>query len=557
MKRVINGLLWCVSLLSCLGLISAVEAVSVEGPVAKVMVGPDRIIWEPKAEHAGLVLTVAGPEGATFQKTFAPGFRPCFKLLDNDGNCFGNGPCNYELKAMPVIDPDVRRALAAARESGDGSIVSALQRAGKLPKRRLVQSGAFLIREGLIVMGDASADLIPDGRDSLAAAEKNFGDQIVHDDLIVTGSICAGFDCEEGESFNQDTILLKEQNLGIHFQDTSAGLSYPTNDWRISINSALEGGENCFAVTDLDGGVTPFKLIAGAPDNALYLDTQGRLGLGTSTPGARVHVTCGNTPFVRLEQDGTYGLKAQSWDVGGNDAYFGVRDATNGSRIPFLIEAGTPTTTLNLKSDGKVGIGTWTPAEPLSLVTTGQDARFSAERTDGATALVAGSTEYVLLGSITSHPIRFVSESEWIMQLNPVTSSYLHSLQMKNGAACTKTGVWTNNSSREYKKHIRGLSVDDAKEALKGLNPVRFYYKGDDTDEYVGFIAEEVPDLVATNDRKGMSPMDVVAVLTKVLQEQQKSIDEMSRKIADLERKLHEKDPMRMAVIPLSDQRFQ
>ena len=37
----------------------------------------------------------------------------------------------------------------------------------------------------------------------------------------------------------------------------------------------------------------------------------------------------------------------------------------------------------------------------------------------------------------------------------------------------------------------------------------------------MGFIAEDVPDLVATKDRKGLSPMDIVAVLTKVLQEQQ------------------------------------
>ena len=35
-----------------------------------------------------------------------------------------------------------------------------------------------------------------------------------------------------------------------------------------------------------------------------------------------------------------------------------------------------------------------------------------------------------------------------------------------------------------------------------------------------GFIAEEVPELISTKDRKGLSSMDIVAVLTKVVQEQ-------------------------------------
>ena len=66
---------------------------------------------------------------------------------------------------------------------------------------------------------------------------------------------------------------------------------------------------------------------------------------------------------------------------------------------------------------------------------------------------------------------------------------------------------------------------------LNGLNAVIYNYKVDKAEDYVGFIAEEAPDMVATNDRKGMSPMDVVAVLTKVVQEQQKTISELKEKI--------------------------
>jgi len=43
---------------------------------------------------------------------------------------------------------------------------------------------------------------------------------------------------------------------------------------------------------------------------------------------------------------------------------------------------------------------------------------------------------------------------------------------------------------------------------------------------------------VATKDRKGLSPMDVVAVLTKVVQEQQRTIDALRAEIDALKKKV-------------------
>ena len=110
-------------------------------------------------------------------------------------------------------------------------------------------------------------------------------------------------------------------------------------------------------------------------------------------------------------------------------------------------------------------------------------------------------------------------------------------LHMASGAHVTSGGVWTNASSREYKQDIKSLTKDEAMETLTALQPVKFSYKADPKERHVGFIAEDVPDLVASIDRKGMSAMDVVAVLTKVVQDQQKTIVELSRKVAELQRK--------------------
>lgn len=109
-------------------------------------------------------------------------------------------------------------------------------------------------------------------------------------------------------------------------------------------------------------------------------------------------------------------------------------------------------------------------------------------------------------------------------------------LEMASGAHVTLGGVWTNASSRQYKQDIKELTEDEALDALKELKPVKFSYKVDSEEKHVGFIAEDVPELVATKDRKGMSAMDVVAVLTKVVQEQQKTIAELSKKLAEYEK---------------------
>lgn len=117
------------------------------------------------------------------------------------------------------------------------------------------------------------------------------------------------------------------------------------------------------------------------------------------------------------------------------------------------------------------------------------------------------------------------------------TSSPSNPLQMRSGAYVSVGGVWTNASSREYKQDIKSLTGDEAVETLTALQPVQFRYKTDPKEKHVGFIAEDVPDLVASADRKGMSAMDVVAVLTKVVQDQQKTIAALSRKVAALEQK--------------------
>ena len=107
-----------------------------------------------------------------------------------------------------------------------------------------------------------------------------------------------------------------------------------------------------------------------------------------------------------------------------------------------------------------------------------------------------------------------------------------------NGALLTRSGVWQDASSKEYKQNISELTFDEASNTLAGLRPVRFNYTVEPDEEYIGFIAEEVPDLVASENRKTLSAMDIVAVLTKVVQNQQQMLENQQNQINALRQEI-------------------
>ena len=470
-------------------------------PIAAVRISPDSIAFTPKETSQGVDLRLSEPDGKVSIYVYESGVTPVFYSRD-----LSDGLYIYELKFFAT----------GTRTRGNSSVTVENGPSG------LIQNGTFRVNRGSFV-------LPTEGEDVLA------GDVVHADDVIITGSQCVGFDCltDGTENFGFDTIKLKENNLRLFFDDTSTSVGFPANDWRIITNDSSSGGGNYFAIEDSTGAKKPFRINAGARTNAIYVSSTGRVGFGTATPVLNHHILYGDTPSIRLDQDTSSGWTAQVWDIAGNESNFFIRDTTGGSKLPFRIQPGTPTNTLTLKADGRVGIGTWSPGYPLELSTTGTDALIVATRTDGATSFMSATTTNARFGSITNHPVWILVNNEWKMKIKGNNS-----ISMRNGATLTAGGVWTDSSSREYKEGIEALTTEEALDTFKGLNPVKFAYKENQSEKHVGFIAEEVPDLIATEDRKGLSPMDIVAVLTKVVQEQQESLKELKARNEMLEQRL-------------------
>jgi len=85
-------------------------------------------------------------------------------------------------------------------------------------------------------------------------------------------------------------------------------------------------------------------------------------------------------------------------------------------------------------------------------------------------------------------------------------------------------GQWLVASSRAYKENIKEIDTHTALEAFHQLKPVHFNYKTDKKEGVIGFIAEDVPSIVATKKRDSLSAMEMAALLTKVIQVQEREL---------------------------------
>jgi len=390
----------------------------------------------------------------------------------------------------------------------------------------------------------------------------------VAQDLNVNGSLCVGFDCPPPGGFGFDTIVLRENNLRIFFDDTSVSAGFPANKWRITINDSASGGASFFSVDDATANRSVFKVTAGAPANSLFVASSGNVGLGTAAPGLDLTISTSDTPAIRLEQTAAGGFTAQTWDIGGNEANFFVRDVTSGSRLPFRIRPGAPTSSIDINASGKVSIGTVTANAQLSvtgvddsafgqlLVTsTGNDARLEFRNADGGVATGRGSI--MMSRSVGFEGLRFMINNVDRMILDEAGNlgvgttapgAQLHTTASVRfggipncgaGIVSSANGTLSCLASSRTVKNLAGeLSTQTALANVMALRPqTGSYRETPDVPEH-WLIAEDVaavdPALVGLHDGKPhvVKTQNVVADLIAVVQQQQRRIDELERRLA-------------------------
>jgi hypothetical protein len=507
-----------VTLLTLLGSMASIgsAAPAAQDAAVAVTITPTQIMWSPLVKNGGITLTISGPD-FYLQKKYGATAHPTFKSTDSAGNPLPDGVYVYELQLMPIDDGDTRPSVDDA-ERGIAPV------RGEEP---LVYGGAFTIVGGYFAVPTGEAD----DEDLAAASDEGDlapADQCIYDDLIVTGSYCVGFDCTCNMSFGFDTIVLKENNLRIFFDDTSTTSSFPRNDWRITINDSANGGASYFGIDDATSGRSPFRIEAGAPSYSIYVDDYGRVGFGTSTPYVEAHIKDSDTPTVRLEQDSSGGWTPQTWDLAGNETNFFIRDVTNGSKLPFRIRPGAPSNSLFIDTDGDVGLGTSSPGDRLEVAgaTRFGSGSFVSNQprayTDSANGLVitgkAGSTYDLLLAESSGQQLVANPAGTYNVSLAPTglgnvgigTTAPSYRLHVNGSAGKPGGGSWSDSSDARLKQNIHPIDGRQALDVLNQLQGVTFEWVNPEehgAGMRAGLVAQEVekvfPDWVEEYEAQG------------------------------------------------------
>jgi hypothetical protein len=275
-----------------------------------------------------------------------------------------------------------------------------------------------------------------------------------------------------------NNIVFRVSNTNSNYTTTEAmritsagnvGIGTTTPSARLSVTgSNTSASTGALAVTDSNNNPL-FNVMDG-----------GNLGIGTTTPNYLVHVVKNSpaaTPFLVLENT-SLNVAATAdidWRMGDHAVNNGfISDGYNGTTFYLAMGSGWPATETMRLVGGNLGIGTTTPYSRLSVW--GPDTS-------------AGTSAFVIANSASTTEFNVLD----------------------NGNA-TLAGTLTQNSDQRLKTNIQTLNASSSLAAIDALNPVTFNWinlsQGSTTQ--LGFIAQQVqqifPNLVATTSPTALTP---------------------------------------------------
>jgi hypothetical protein len=321
------------------------------------------------------------------------------------------------------------------------------------------------------------------------------------------------------------------------------------------------------------------------------LDTLGKLGIGTTSPDAHLHISKGtgggeyNTfSALIIEDDADQYIQFSNLNNNQCGIRSGNSDLDTRSAILFFADssitfrAGGNSTRMTIENNGNVGIGTTNPLHKLHLTN-----NFPGD---------GGWTEGIMVESLNATAgeaaISFrnsviPSDKQWIVGVNQsspglsftygsnlsiantrmfidtlgnvgiglITPGYL--LEVDGTAGKPGGGSWTNSSDIRLKQNIHPYT-DGLKSILK-INPVTYHYNEmsgyDSNPEYIGVIAQELKEFApymvsesnkktedGANDYLQVDNSAMTYMLINAVKEQQSLIENQQEKINQLEQRL-------------------
>mgnify|MGYP003686834901 CR=1 FL=1 len=316
------------------------------------------------------------------------------------------------------------------------------------------------------------------------------------------------------------------------------------------------------------------------------------VGIGTASPTRKLHVyTNAATDGILIDNAAGNGDPVMTYSVNGTSRITMGIDDSDADKFKIGTTAITTNTRMTIQTNGYIGIGTTAPTNELNVSSNhaGDYVGYfeNASATGAGLAGYATST-YNALGGVTNNATGLGSYGVHL----PTTGAGLAMWGVSNSSdaigvrgSIPTTGSWLgyggyfagglgyvnglyNLSDARTKKNVQQL--DNALAKVQRLRGVSFEYNeeygkyhGNDQRTYTGFIAQEVEAVVpssvaekylyesgngengvtasiADQDRTTIKVVDYVSLvplLVEAIKEQQQTIDEMQKKINQLENK--------------------
>jgi len=313
--------------------------------------------------------------------------------------------------------------------------------------------------------------------------------------------------------------IAPSQGIGIQFGTGSAAL--PSISFIGDTNTGIYSPA-ADTIAFAEGGV-----------EAMRIDSSGNVGIGTSSPDNKLHVSQASSDF-QVRVTGTSAANAgaiRAYNAGGEASVFGT---TGSSNTGYGANLGVLGTVTNI---------------PQVFVTNNTE----RARIDSSGTLIVNST------SKQNGDVKFsVTANSGAAIETKFTADYYPLLIYRSGnlyGNIYQSGTSTAfNTSSDYRLKENIQPMINALSTIAALKPCRYTWKFDGSDGQ-GFIAHELqeimPDCVTgekdameadgvTPRYQGIDTSFLVATLTAAIQEQQAMIDTMKQEIAELKAKVGE-----------------
>jgi hypothetical protein len=352
-------------------------------------------------------------------------------------------------------------------------------------------------------------------------------------------------------------IAQDNTNSALHFADALAG----------------DDGAASYAGYVAYNHASNYMFFGTSSAERLRIDTSGNIGIGTTSPGAKLNVNSGTTNtmahfhstddngFIELKDDDTTGY------IGVQNDYLYIGGAPSTNTQNLVINDGT----------GNVGIGDTSPVSKLTVggqvtATAGAvsaptyafdndtDTGMSRPTTNAINFCIGGSEKIridssgrLLVGNTGSlgnacNIFMYASPTKTSIETQNTTTgatNYAMTFRSNGGTEIgfinvTNTGT-TYDTGSDYRLKENITPIENGLDRLNNLNPVKFNWKSDGTSSE-GFIAHEVQEIFSDavsgeKDAEMMQGMDygrITPLLVKAIQEQQEQIEQLKTEIQTL-----------------------